>query len=401
MLLEAPNYEQWTADQLAEYISQHITEAQRPQVRQQILERNLDGRALAAMDRETWLCIAEDIAKAANVNSRLLTPIKMKLDLCQEDIRELTNHIIGLRRVPQFDFVYNETDKWCLDRGGRPYYNPAGWQRFGFYPDLPGEDALQAEEMLKGWHVAYHGTPALNLQSIVELGLLPPGADTKDINGKKIECVNCGASKHGEGQIFVSPSIEYSSHYLYTKPQPLKQSSDEFLYLVFQVRIRPGTFTVRGNTFADCLWGDRTVTYDDRFGPDEMEWVLTDANNVRVTGLMVRVLKGNPQTRVQELFKRNQERARKVRGPGKGVWHFNSAPGTASTLTPAGPWQAYKPDENERIERAYQNWQKCVYLGDVATEEGPHRYFVDFGVMEQIRTDDNKLRRLIKREVAP
>jgi len=87
-----------------------------------------------------------------------------------------------------------------------------------------------------------------------------------------------------------------------------------------------------------------------------------------------------------------------VRGPGKAKWYWNSAPANGKTLDPTGPWSLYNDSGAAKIEKAFQNWQSVCYLGQVDTDKGINPYFVDFKKMEQIRCNDNKLRRLIKRE---
>jgi len=126
---------------------------------------------------------------------------------------------------------------------------------------------------------------------------------------------------------------------------------------------------------------------------------VEDANDVRVTGLMVHKNTQDPKKYVQDIFDKHKEMCSTIRGPGKGKWFWNCAPKDGKTLDPNGPWNQYDVAETVKIEKAFQNWQSVCYLGNVETDIGVNPYFVDFKKMEQIRCNDNKLRRLIKREV--
>jgi len=162
--------------------------------------------------------------------------------------------------------------------------------------------------------------------------------------------------------------------------------------------VRPGSFRIQGNTLWAGGWGDKKVLYDERFGPDELEWLVEDANDVRVTGLMVHKDILDPKESVKQLFDKHKQMCSNVRGPGKAKWYWNNAPANGKTLDPNGPWSLYNDTAAAKVEKAFQNWQSVCYLGQVDTDIGINPYFVDFKKMEQIRCNDNKLRRLIKRE---
>jgi hypothetical protein len=151
------------------------------------------------------------------------------------------------RRV-EYDMSYGEKEQWCHDRGGRPYFSPSGYRRYSFFPtvDSPAEE----EEIMKDWHVAYHGTKGINVDNIVAHGLVPPGST---VGGVKIKVLHGNAGAKGSKPIYLSPSIEYSSHWLYTRPE---QVQDEWVYYIFQVRVRPGSFKEQQNTLHKSIWGE-------------------------------------------------------------------------------------------------------------------------------------------------
>jgi hypothetical protein len=63
--------------------------------------------------------------------------------------------------------------------------------------------------------------------------LVPPETVLKDGTKVKIQHGNAGCTSDKPHVIYVSPSIEYSAHWIYT--DPLKISTNEYQYAVFQV----------------------------------------------------------------------------------------------------------------------------------------------------------------------
>jgi hypothetical protein len=59
-----------------------------------------------------------------------------------------------------YDEEYPADARWCMFRGSRPYYAPAGWKRVGVH--VPG-----FEERFSAWPVAYHGTAYGNVLSLL------------------------------------------------------------------------------------------------------------------------------------------------------------------------------------------------------------------------------------------
>jgi len=409
-LREAQDYAEWTSDEFAHYVLQHCPTRQSEEKVKFLCElfkkNDLTGKKIKDLSKDNW----DDIVFSFSYKLELPPVELLRGDIhpVVETIRDIPNKLRDcqggiwftalryFKRTQQFDAVYKDEEGiWCHDRNGRPYFNPGSWRRYGFYPQKEGETAEEIENIMKTWHVAYHGTKFINVNSIVRFGLVPPGTE---IEGKVIKNERGKAGTVGNKiPVYVSPSINYASHYCYTQPQ---KENDTYVYCVFQVRIRPGSFRVQGNTLWAGGWGDKSILFDERFGPDELEWLVEDAIDVRVTGLMVHKDTKDPQQAVKDLFEKHKTMCSTKRGEGNGKWFWNCAPKDGKTLDRKGPWKPYSKDESAKLEKAFLNWQSVCYLGQVETDLGINPYFVDFKKMEQIRCNDHKLRRVIKRETS-
>jgi len=180
---------------------------------------------------------------------------------------------------------------------------------------------------------------------------------------------------------------------LYATPNKIQESN---IYSVFQVRVRPGSYRVQGNTLAECGWKNRVVPYDTNFGADEIEWLVEDPENIVITGLMIRKDNLDMMKYVEDKYKTNKS-IFKIRPKDDGVWYWNSN-SNGKTLGKEGPWTAYNNVSNIQLEKAYKGGQMQMFLGRIDTDQGELIYFVNFDIMEQIRCNDNLLRRKIKRE---
>jgi len=413
------SYIDWTAEEVALYTLKHCPEQKEQSIefiKKLFVDQNYDGKYLkkiAEEERRTGQASAEWRGVVISIQFPLELPqVEMKRGVVHPVVTTILDIPMKLmdsnsgiwrtlnafcRRMEKYDAVYSEDEGyWCHDRAGRPYFNPGSWRRYGFYPRLEDENDEQVEEILKNWHVGYHGTKFLNVDSIVQFGLVPPGTKIEQ-NNRCIVNQNGRAGAVGEKiPIYVTPSISYAAHYLYTNPQ---KDGDEWVYCVFQVRVRPGSFRIQGNTLWSKGWGDKKVLFDERFGPDELEWLVENEQDIRVTGLMVHRDRKQPEQKITELFEKHKTLTSTKRAEGKGKWFWNSAQSTGKTLDRNGPWKEYDDGQNALIEKAYLNWQAVTYLGKVDTDKGVNPYFIDYTKMEQIRCNDNKLRRYIKREV--
>ena len=129
-------------------------------------------------------------------------------------------------------------------------------------------------EDIKNWVSVWHGTKYNSIQSIFEKGLLCHGQNFK---GKPIEPLkghiqrgisNFGIKNWAEA-IFVSPSILYASHFVYSERVICNKNID-WVVLV-EAKVMPGTFTIHNHTLKiedlDYLKGDyKHIEY--RIGKD-------------------------------------------------------------------------------------------------------------------------------------
>jgi hypothetical protein len=180
-----------------------------------------------------------------------------------------------------YDEEYPADARWCMFRGGLPYYAPAGWRRIGVH--VPG-----FEERFSDWPVAYHGTDAANVLSLLQHGLLNPGRRTSD--GRLVD------SKHGKayvdrqtGQIpiYTSPSIEYAALY----SRPLELGPGRYAKVVLQLRVRPDAFRVK--PFTVQAW-PHDVQLDDFFENAKIEWLFDSPEDVLIYGIMIRMYDEHP-----------------------------------------------------------------------------------------------------------
>jgi len=419
---EEEGFDKWEPSKLAYYVLQHVLTPvelrETPELIEKVTkvftEHPPDIMTISLEEWESYLehyqLISELVvyAKQHKLPPGRINPVITLIGDIPEKLRDKQRGMTpfatlekSFKRVHKYDMIFKEDENWCIEKAERPYFSPSGWRRYGFYPDIPGESEEMVEEIMQKWHVAYHGSSGNNIDSIVLNGLLPPGAV---VNGKELASLHGTAGAEGKKSIYLSPSIMYSSHWAYTNPSKYKDpKTGEFFYYyyVLQVRVKPGSFRVQGNTLWKGGWEDKAVAYDPRFGTDELEWLFDgkNADCIRVTGLMVRKTKDTPQEEVKKLYEKN----RKVfderhAAPGTGTWYYNSAASTGSTLSQSGPWATYNAVSNAIIEKAYQSGQSVAFLGGIDTPLGQLRYYVDFQVMEQRRVDDATLRRLIKRQ---
>lgn len=147
-----------------------------------------------------------------------------------------------------------------------------------------------------------------------------------------------------------------------------------FAQWVFEVRVRPGSYRVQGNTLGGNLWGEDGerkwgLEYDKCVSRLNLEWLITREEDIVCTAVMMRDIPCDPEEYNRRRFaemKRHVgwdgERATRPRdygGVGPGVaarWEYNNAPAHGSTLSysDAAPWKAYSDHDSKVIEDAYQ-----------------------------------------------
>jgi len=425
---EDQDYDKWSYEQVARYILDHFVRITFPpdldlekQVLFSVKEQKVDGKVLKEISSMKKEKASATVDGKANIWKTLvwaindfvflhLPPAEYKrgdLHPLMEAIYdipfrlgELDNGLwsIALQyyiRAPTFDQSYDDGKLWCHDRGGRPYFAPIGWRRYGFVPLKDGETVNELSEKIKDWHVGYHGTSLINVSSIIEAGLVPPGTVLPNNEVVKSKHGKVGA-KGDSIPIYISPSVEYAAHPLYTKPKPF---GNKYIYAVFQVRVNPqSNYTVQSNTLADKLWGDISIIYDQLYSPRELEWLLFDPEHIRVTGLMIKVDSQDPMECIKKRFQDNKKFLEERRNLTKipGTWYWNCD--TDYTFSKTGHYKPYTPEQNKIIEEAYRNGQIAVWLGKVKTDSGSENvYFIDFIDEKQINCSNHKLKRRVKR----
>eukprot|EP00746_Dinoflagellata_sp_MGD_P067352 gnl/MRDRNA2_/MRDRNA2_27800_c0_seq1.p1 gnl/MRDRNA2_/MRDRNA2_27800_c0~~gnl/MRDRNA2_/MRDRNA2_27800_c0_seq1.p1 ORF type:complete len:1284 (+),score=275.08 gnl/MRDRNA2_/MRDRNA2_27800_c0_seq1:98-3853(+) len=174
------------------------------------------------------------------------------------------------RKYPQID---------CRDstveghRGGKPYYKPSGWVRFGLK-----RQAFNSQ--YKDWCVAYHGTKSASALKILFSGLKRPGENGVQIAHGQVHS-ETGAS------IYLSPSIEYSAFPCYA--QLFELSPNHWAQLVLLCRVRPGSFKEAPGTLTSNKHWPQGLPMDCNFpGNKGLEWLVEDSADIMVYGLMVR-----------------------------------------------------------------------------------------------------------------
>jgi hypothetical protein len=296
---------------------------------------------------------------------------------------------------------------------------PEGWMRFALKVD-----GVEKEEWTN-WHKAYHGTAGANVKSIIQNGLrIHP--DQKGQHG--------GTGEH----IYVSPSIEYCSHYVYTDSgdQKIEKDSEgeslidwdtlskagvfdgtgKFAQYVFEVRVRPGAYKVQGNTLHTSLWENWFIEFDTNCNSRNLEWLIDKSDNLIVTGVMVRELPCGPKEWVSSKLqtmkgivgwddaakKPTRPRNHGGAGPGeKAAWEYNNSGKHTLDRSDSGAaaWKRYETSVSEVIEGAYQSYQRFVFIGRPARNADGPAYFIDFGDLcdpqleegpEQRRADADK-----------
>jgi len=179
---------------------------------------------------------------------------------------------------PRYHRVFSlerKPDYGC--RGGLPYFKPNGWVRF----------ALQSPSFAQEWCVAYHGTHVRNVAAIIQVGLQRPGDHgVKSAHGQAFSTTN--------RSIYVTPSIGYAAFPTYAEffrivsPDKAGGPDDRWAQVVLQCRVRPDAFREVNGTLGTKFWPE-DVPFDVDFpGLGGLEWLVEDAADVVVTGLMVR-----------------------------------------------------------------------------------------------------------------
>ncbi|CAF3537907.1 unnamed protein product [Rotaria socialis] len=176
--------------------------------------------------------------------------------------------------------------KTPIDQGGKPYYCPSGWTRFGV---KVAEDEKEFDSRWGNWYLAYHGTQDENASKILTSGLR----------------VSTNGCFYGDGvpRVYVSPSIEYCAHPRYARPwkKASKNGKDRWYQLVFQCRVNPESVQKIGPETLIKNEYKATVKVDPNFDNNELEWIILGKNNEQFItkdivcyGLLMRISNSDP-----------------------------------------------------------------------------------------------------------
>lgn len=204
------------------------------------------------------------------------------------------NHLMDERFNKRYVFEHEKGDgafywKTPLMYGGKPYYCPSGWKRYGVKVSKTPEEF---DAKWGNWYLAYHGTAGEHASSILTSGL-------------RVSTQGCFYEK-GVARVYVSPSIEYSAHPRYARPwkQISKNGQTLWYQMVFQCRVNPAAVADRVGPETLLHQSHKpTVVIDPNFTNDELEWVILAKNGVQYIkddiicyGLLVRTCAVNPGT---------------------------------------------------------------------------------------------------------
>ena len=204
------------------------------------------------------------------------------------------NRLMDERFNKRYAFEHEKGDglfywKTPLLYGGKPYYCPSGWMRYGV---KVAEDEQEFNAKCGNWYLAYHGTAGQHASSILASGL-------------RVSTEGCFYEK-GVARLSLSPSIEYAAHPRYTRPwkQTGKNGQTLWYQMVFQCRVNPAAVADRiGPETLLHQSHKSSVVIDPNFTNGELEWVVLAKKGVQYMkddiicyGLLVRTCTVNPGT---------------------------------------------------------------------------------------------------------
>ncbi|XP_078679054.1 neuralized-like protein 4 [Branchiostoma floridae x Branchiostoma belcheri] len=213
---------------------------------------------------------------------------------------------LGLRDdmfFPERDMCYcpschtERGDMQIYQRGNppKPYVLPLGWSRFALQVPLPQVKLPRGGTVaaFDSWQMCFHGTLRDNVKPILDTGGLRRPGD--NISGGTLSQRNGHYNEEWkpEGfdtlQVFVSPSIRYSSKDAYSSPYTWRDSVTGQTYRVrsaFQARIRPGSYSVGPTTLHHVRRNDRI---DPIYNNDEIEWSTKHVDAIMFYGLFIKM----------------------------------------------------------------------------------------------------------------
>jgi len=192
---------------------------------------------------------------------------------------------IFLPNVPVQDpKTYGEGDKGEFNIAGERYLCPIGWTEF---------KVQGVPEECFDWPIAFHGTEAKKVPSILTVGLRKPGQPKSDgtrieiprghiESGKLLLPLVGGGTRDFTDHVFLSPSIHYAKFYATT----YHYNGQEFMF-VFKARVRPNSYSKRSETMG-LVENLKNYKSHDGFRFATMEWLVHNPQNVIITALLVK-----------------------------------------------------------------------------------------------------------------
>eukprot|EP00931_Biecheleriopsis_adriatica_P086254 TRINITY_DN60965_c0_g1_i1.p1 TRINITY_DN60965_c0_g1~~TRINITY_DN60965_c0_g1_i1.p1 ORF type:complete len:428 (-),score=41.40 TRINITY_DN60965_c0_g1_i1:113-1396(-) len=203
----------------------------------------------------------------------------------EEEVRTFDSYFLRERAPPQ---RATYTPRVYDTFSGVPYFRPDGWWQFRIKPWWFGGGAAVPFEEISSWPVAYHGTSCDNLGSILDEGLRKPG------EVPWVRQAHGAAGAGPDGAIYVTPSLWYASHPVYSTLK--RTGEDRWVQVALKIRVRPGMYRIQANTLGPRHW-DPALQLDPNF-PDNtsLEWLLEEQDsgscNAVIVGLMLREIGG-------------------------------------------------------------------------------------------------------------
>ncbi|CAF1324975.1 unnamed protein product [Adineta steineri] len=217
----------------------------------------------------------------ANVDSIILGEVALEVEGRRMDPRWNKNYVSS-SNDPTGQYWANS-----INQGGKPYFCPSGWKRYGIKVDTGGKEF---DAKWGTWNMAYHGT-----RSEVATNIL--------MSGLKVGTHGCHYDD-GVRRVYVSPSIEYCAHQIYACPWEKTTKNGENLWyqLVFQCRVNPKSIaSIKPETILGPDYKKEVI--DPNFKNSELEWIILDradqefiADDIICYGMMMRTSKDHPKT---------------------------------------------------------------------------------------------------------
>lgn len=207
-----------------------------------------------------------------------------------ESCSKMQKHREEIRFNPQYNRIYYFGHHYWrgaindgIDRGGKAYFCPVGWQRWSLYV------TDHFDEKFNGWCIAYHGTKFAHGLSILLSGLKPAINDA-----------------HGPG-IYVTPSIIYAAHPRYSEVRLIDErhrrffKAGKYVQFVLECRVHPDNIVKIGEE----TLGVKNCSIDSNVDNAEIEWcinahgkTIVDFNDpeasIVCTGILKRVTSDHP-----------------------------------------------------------------------------------------------------------